>query len=889
MSGARVSHSAPHNPFPGPQPYRAADRGYFFGREELTKKLAHRLMAHPCTTVFGPSGAGKSSLMQAGVIPLLEEAHDFRVVSVDGWPPGEAPLSWLVRAVFDDLELGDAPEGTARIEALDEAVSLAERRSERPILIYLDQLEQLLFPGRDAGEASALIEAVDRLAQKPIRGLQIALSLREDYLGRFRDRARGRRELLEHGFRLGPLSVGEMIRAVCRAAEEGRPRQRWAEEQVRALMLEVRVPGASASEDAEVQAAFGQIVCRALWEERAAGRGGEAGAVEAEAIVHRYLEATVEGLGALSEAARRLLEEHLIDGEGHRTLLTEQEARGVLPAGAAAEVLGQLERAAVLRAEEHQGSRYFELGHDWLASRVFPRRRQREQQKAERKRREAEAQRVARERAARRALGAIAAAAVAVAVAAVMAILVIWALRQRDVAEAAQREAADQAARARTSLLMAGARELLAKGQPAPAAKLLLEVADPGKVRGWTEVARDVLSLVSLVTIRGHQGPVVFARFSPDDRRIITASYDGTARVWNADGSGTPVVLRGHEDRVESAVFIADGQRVVTASWDKTARVWNADGSGTPVVLKGHSEPVRSAVFIADGQRVVTASWDKTARVWNADGSGTPVVLKGHSEPVRSAVFSADGQRVVTASWDKTARVWNADGSGTPVVLRGHEDRVESAVFSADGRRVVTASWDKTARVWNADGSGTPVVLRGHEDRVESAVFSADGQRVVTASGDTTARVWNANGSGTPVVLRGHEDRVESAVFSADGQRVVTASGDTTARVWNANGSGTPVVRKGHSEPVLSAMFSADGQRVVTASSDGTARVWNADGTMPVDASSVGTNLRRSLRFATTDCLSPEMRRTYLNESDESARREYEYCERSYDRTPFYP
>ncbi|KYF93244.1 hypothetical protein BE20_09970 [Sorangium cellulosum] len=541
MSEARASLIAPHNPFPGPQPYRAADRGYFFGREELTKKLAHRLMAHPCTTVFGPSGAGKSSLMQAGVIPLLEETHDFRVVRVDAWPPGEAPLSWLVRAVFSDLDLGDAPEGDARIEVLDEAILLAERRSERPILIYLDQLEQLLFPGRDAGEAIALIEAVDRLAQKPIRGLQIALSLREDYLGRFRDRARGRRELLEHGFRLGPLSVGEMVRSVCRAAEEGRPRQPWAEEQVRALMLEVRMPGASASEDAEVQAAFGQIVCRALWEERAAGHGGEAGAVEAEAILHRYLEATVEGLGALSEAARHLLEEHLVDGEGHRTLLTEQEARGVLPPGAAAEVLGQLERAAVLRAEEHQGSRYFELGHDWLASRVFQRRREREQEAAERKRREEEDRRIATERAARRTLGAIAA--VAVAVAAVMAVLVVWALQQRDAArraegdaKAAQQGAKAQAARARASSLMAGSRELLAKGQPAMATKLLLEVAEPGEVRGWTEVAFDVLELaVPIRTMHGHRDRVWSASFSPDGRRIVTASFDKTARVWNAE------------------------------------------------------------------------------------------------------------------------------------------------------------------------------------------------------------------------------------------------------------------------------------------------------------------------------------------------------------------
>src|SRR5215813_1843417 len=120
--------------------------------------------------------------------------------------------------------------------------------------------------------------------------------------------------------------------------------------------------------------------------------------------------------------------------------------------------------------------------------------------------------------------------------------------------------------------------------------------------------------------------------------------------------------------------FSPDGTRVVTASWDRTARVWRADGTGEPVVLKGHESIVMSAAFSPDGTRVVTASVDKTARVWRADGTGEPVVLKGHEDDVVSAAFSPDGTRVVTASEDKTARVWRADGTGEPVVLKGHED-----------------------------------------------------------------------------------------------------------------------------------------------------------------------------------------------------------------------
>ena len=123
--------------------------------------------------------------------------------------------------------------------------------------------------------------------------------------------------------------------------------------------------------------------------------------------------------------------------------------------------------------------------------------------------------------------------------------------------------------------------------------------------------------------------------------------------MWRADGSGEPVVLRGHEGVVVSAAFSPDGTRIVTGSWDKTARVWQrrrqrrARGPARPRGLGS-----RSAAFSPDGKRIVTASEDKTARVWRADGSGEPLVLRGHEGGVSSAAFSPDGTRIVTASDD---------------------------------------------------------------------------------------------------------------------------------------------------------------------------------------------------------------------------------------------
>jgi WD40 repeat protein/predicted Ser/Thr protein kinase len=444
------------------------------------------------------------------------------------------------------------------------------------------------------------------------------------------------------------------------------------------------------------------------------------------------------------------------------------------------------------------------------------------------------------------------------AIALLVAFLAVRASREATNAEAQAREAArqatlaeDQAARAREQARrataesirarnagrMAAARELVS--DPTMVLALLREIESSGEPSGelpgrWSELVRWALHGGVARAVLAHPEAVLSAAFSPDGTRIVTACKDRLVRVWNADGTGEPLVLRGHEDWVISAAFSPDGTRIVTASFDRTARVWSADGSGEPLILRGHRDLVYSAVFSPDGRRIVTTSADRTARVWNADGSGEPLVLQGHGDLVYSAAFSPDGRRVVTASYDHTARVWNADGSSEPLILRGHENRVYSAAFSPDGRHIVTASGDHTARVWNADGTGEPLVLRGHQELIGAVAFSPDGRRIVTASSDHTARVWNADGKGEPLVLAGHHDRLYSAAFSPDGRFVVTASGDQSARVWNADGAERPLVLRGHEDWISTASFSPAGNhagsRIVTSSADRTARVWSADG-----------------------------------------------------------
>ena len=101
----------------------------------------------------------------------------------------------------------------------------------------------------------------------------------------------------------------------------------------------------------------------------------------------------------------------------------------------------------------------------------------------------------------------------------------------------------------------------------------------------------------------GHSGVVYTATFSPDGRRIVTASADHTARVWDTVSGKVIAVLKGHAREVRYATFSNDGHRVVTSSWDDTARLWDAESGNLIAVLSVPLAEPSSALTFAPCRR----------------------------------------------------------------------------------------------------------------------------------------------------------------------------------------------------------------------------------------------------------------------------------------------
>jgi WD40 repeat protein len=124
------------------------------------------------------------------------------------------------------------------------------------------------------------------------------------------------------------------------------------------------------------------------------------------------------------------------------------------------------------------------------------------------------------------------------------------------------------------------------------------------------------------------------------------------------------MVFRGHTDIVTGVAFSPDGKTLLTASWDGTARLWEVTTGKEIRQFLGHTGTVFGAAFSPDGKYVITSGADRTARLWDVQSSLELRRFAGHTDDVRDVVFSPDGKTVLTSSQDGTARLWLVDLQG---------------------------------------------------------------------------------------------------------------------------------------------------------------------------------------------------------------------------------
>lgn len=247
-----------------------------------------------------------------------------------------------------------------------------------------------------------------------------------------------------------------------------------------------------------------------------------------------------------------------------------------------------------------------------------------------------------------------------------------------------------------------------------------------------------------ILEMGGHALPIRSVAVSADEKVAVSASSDGSLKVWDLAEGRELRSLRGHAGPVNAVALAPDGQAAVSASDDSTLKVWGLSTGQERLSLHGHDNWVNAVAITPDGRHAVSGSTDTTARLWDLETGRELQVFSGHRDTIWDVAVTPDGERLLTASADGALGVWALSTGERLGDLRGHTNWVNQVQVTPDGRYAVTASDDKTLRVWDLEkgqAAGDPLV--GHAAPVHALALSPDGQWAVSAAIDQETCWWD--------------------------------------------------------------------------------------------------------------------------------------------------
>jgi WD40 repeat protein len=908
-----------NNPFVGPRPFGRGEQHSFHGRNREARDLLSLIMAERAVLFYAQSGAGKTSLLNAQIIPALEE-DGFNVLPIarvgGALPPSIKPEG--VKNVF----VFSALMGLARASAAEETLAdtlrlhtlctfLNQLRQEdveqhpvaegelydRPPLLILDQFEEIFTSHRQRWQdAQGFFEQVQEALRK-IPELGVVFAMREDYVAEMDPYAALLPRRLRARFRMQRLDQAGALRAVQKPAQQaGCAFAPGVAEKLVDDLRRIKTQDYTGQLTQEkvvlgpfVEPVQLQVVCSQLWENLPEQHDSaiqweeveEFGDID-QALTNFYegaLARSMQETGVNERQLRRWFDEQLITPAQTRGLaMRGLEQTAGLP-NAAVDVL---EGRHIIRTEVRAGARWYELSHDRLIDPIL------------RSNRAWEAARQTPLRlAARRWMDTGRDAGILYRGQTLINALA-WAEEHPDEVEPYEREflkasqqAQDrlkreriQARRIRNLAIISSIVSLVA------AVALVYAVMQRRRANDQATQAtirQLIAESVSVLDTHPRRSLLLALESFREAERADKLALDAqdTLRLSLANAGG--IVLHGDQNVIEVVAISPDGRWLAAGDANDTTHLWdlnNPDPDTSHQDLRGHQGAVYAATFSHDSRWLFTGSDAGAVFLWSLSptvSATSPITLEEHAGAINALAVSSDDRWLVSGSADGTARVWDLDNpSGDPTVLSSHQAAINALAISNDDHWLATGSDDDTAVLWNlADLSSDPIILRGHDDDVDSVALDPQGRWLATGSADGTARLWDlttADPSADPVVLHSHEEAIDSVTFSPDGRWLVTASVDATARLWDLAATAppaSPIILRGHTDQVWAVAVSSDSRWLVTGSRDSTARVWDLYASDPAAASIV---LRGHEGAINSLVISADNRRLLTGSADETVR-----------------
>ena len=856
------------NPYIGPRTFLKEDGHLFFGRDREAADLEALVASERLVLFYAQSGAGKSSLINARLIPHLEEKEiPFEILSarVGGdAPPGVAVENIYIYNLIHSLVGRETDRQQFHtltlpqfLEKLDEdqdgyfyhpdmTQSLRSTFTPPwPRMLIIDQFEELFSTNVEAWQKREDFFRQLAQAMQDDPFLWILLVMREDFIASLAPYA----YLLPGGLRvryyMERLSNKAAIEAIRSPVKNLRPYAPGVAEKLAEDLSRVKVQkpdGTTGTEPGQyIEPVQLQVVCHDLWENLPTG-GTEITEKDLKDVgdvnlaLERYYDRRVSEVARSKHVRERLIRDwfnqQLITAGGIRNIVLQE--RETPPGGLDDEVIRALQ-SDLVRAEKRGGATWYELTHDrlvepilasnkkWFEVHLSPLQRQallwedqgRNDNWLLRDQAYTEVQ--------------------------------PWVDEHQDELTGPEMEFLEASREQRET---ARVRRILAifSAVVAVIASILLVFAIVLAVQA------DRQAKISRV------GELAAQSVSLRDKNFLTSMLLGVEAIERTNEKITSVqaqsallentlanprleqFLSGNTGPVVSAIFSPDGKTLASGTYDEDILLWDVNTRQPMGTLRGHSDIIRSIAFNQDGSMMASGSEDKTIILWDMKTHEPFHTLSGHSDVLTRVAFSPDGKTLASGSEDATIILWDVE-TGQPIhTLSGHSRIVRSVAFSPDGNTLASGSDDGTILLWDLKADepvGKP--LGGQKDPVlsvsnpvYSVAFSPDGKLLASGSFDQNVILWEVK-TGQPIyTLSRHSAPVRTLAFSRDGSTLASGSADRTIILWDVASGQFRDQLRGHSALINSVSFSPDEKTLASGSGDTTIILWDLEPRQPL-------------------------------------------------------
>jgi WD40 repeat protein/energy-coupling factor transporter ATP-binding protein EcfA2 len=306
----------------------------------------------------------------------------------------------------------------------------------------------------------------------------------------------------------------------------------------------------------------------------------------------------------------------------------------------------------------------------------------------------------------------------------------------------------------------------------------IYSAANDGTVRRWPTAMPDM----HVVDVDGEPSSCAI---SPDGQHIALGFSDGSLQMFSLHDSVVSSFWKKdeiHTNDIQRISFFPDGSHLITASFDNTAKLIQAETGEVVQTFKGHDNVIHAVSVSPNGNLIATASYDGRIGLFQR-GQDTGNFVKAHDGYVNAVHFDCTGNYLVSSGVDGKTKRWQLQNNQLTYLreIAACNERIMWTAFSPDCRRIVSVGRDQLIHVFDVQTSKEIATFVGHENTIFRAAFTPDGGQVVSVGGDATIRVWDIETRSALFTLRLPMDAADSGPW--DFAFNCTQAGDCTMAV----------------------------------------------------------------------------------------------------------